>query len=157
MTWKDDVLASYEQKREKSDSAQWIASQRRSLLENGHQGVWNTLRGVVSKLCTELNEKAGRDILKSTDPRANYLSIDREDRQKLKAEYDPKTQTVRFESDAFLFGKHTYQVSVRPAKGGMDGLVWIALENKNSTVIDDPNEIAQAVLKNFLEAGHEHL
>ncbi len=147
MTWEDDELNEYEKRRVRLAQENALSSQRLHLLETRHAHEWMALRTLIQKTCEDINERAGREILKSIDPVANNLLIRREDGEKLKAQYTPQTKKLTISCDAPPFSTQNYELTVRTIKGN-DAVVWW-----NGKDMESAEDIAKLAVGNFLHAG----
>lgn len=122
VAWEDE-LKEYERNRLLQSQRDELATQRNRLLEGRHSREWMALRNAELANMQEVNASAGRDIFRSLTPRSIRLEIEREDREKLTAEYDEATKRVVFSSDTVLFTERAYELVVRPVNGN-DALIW---------------------------------
>ena len=150
MTWEDDELAGYEERRITAKQRDMLSVQRNSLLEGRHNQEWLALRTGVQTRLELLNQRAGREITKSLTPRVPELRIRREDGVELKAEYIPATRTVTFSCEALPFGEKSYELTVCMIEGN-DTVAWRAIQ-KNPEIVSREN-IVKEVVTSFLHAG----
>jgi len=130
MAWEDDALGDYEKKKKRKEDMSKLSSQRLSLVEGNASRMRNELRQAITDKCKELNQKSGRELLKSVDPHTATLEIRREDGAKLMAAFDSASKVATFSSDSFLFGTRKYEVTSRPVDGN-ERAVWFEPAKKD--------------------------
>lgn len=148
MASEDDDLSEYESNKHKASEKNKLMSQRNDLLDKQSSNHWQLLRAEILKYCATINEKAGREILKSVTPRTPQLDIRREDGAKFEAEYNQDTRKVKFSSNVFLFAECEYEVVVRSINGS-DTVVWFDLTSHN---IETASGITKALFGRFMRA-----
>jgi hypothetical protein len=153
MTWEDDALGTYERKKERKADADRLSSQRLSLIEGNASRMWNELRQAITDKCKELNQKAGRELLKSLNPRTIALEIRREDGEVLKGQFDSASKIATFSSRSFLFGERKYEVTSRSIDGN-ERAVWFETKKKD---IDTTETIVRTIVTDFLHSGGDDL
>lgn len=153
MAWEDDALGDYEKKKKRKEDESKLSSQRLSLVEGNAPRMWNELRQAITGKCKELNQKAGRELLKSVDPHTANLDIRREDGERLMAAFDSASKIVTFSSDSFLFGTRKYEVTSRPIDGN-EHAVWFELDERD---IETQDSIVSTIVRRFLASGGEGL